>query len=211
MSRCRQPLFRDLRPTTGHIRLFLLLSLAVHGLVLTVDGHPKLIRQPVVGSPALAVRLEPAAHAQAVGRLAATTSVATSNWRLPTVPEATQDTAMTEDRTNSSTTSQATAGAMLESYLLGRLQHELSRYLRYPQLARERGWQGTVVIGVAVAPSGALSGTRLLQSSGYALLDEVSLAGLRHVRHLPFPVPHSGMTAPVEVVLPIRFRLTDNS
>jgi outer membrane biosynthesis protein TonB len=51
---------------------------------------------------------------------------------------------------------------------------------------------------------------RLVKSSGFSLLDQASLAGLHRVRALPIPAAQ-GWGEPMEVILPIRFHLTDNS
>lgn len=48
----------------------------------------------------------------------------------------------------------------------------------YPQLARRRGWQGTVVVGLLVSPSGLPLESRVVESSGYALLDEAARSTL---------------------------------
>jgi len=98
----------------------------------------------------------------------------------------------------------------LENYLIGRLQTELSRHLVYPLLARERGWQGTVLISVVLAPGGVVQGLRLVHSSGHFLLDEASLTGLRKLHTLSLAGGHYWKD-PIEVMLPIRFQLIDNS
>jgi len=125
-------------------------------------------------------------------------------------PETRNDSSSSQTETASPASSDAQDSQALQNYLRGVLQTELARHLRYPRMARERGWQGTVLVGVMIAPNGALIATRLFRSSGYALLDEASLSGLSHVRSLPmFAVARQ--TDPVEVILPIQFQLTDNT
>ncbi|HME82744.1 MAG TPA: TonB family protein [Candidatus Eremiobacteraceae bacterium] len=51
--------------------------------------------------------------------------------------------------------------------------------LDYPELAKEQGIQGTAVVIVTIAPSGALLGAKIYQSSGNALLDNAALKAAR--------------------------------
>ena len=74
--------------------------------------------------------------------------------------------------------------AELRNQLLGELQTRLSRYLVYPLLARERGWEGTVVLGLRVESNGHLDRIRVEQSSGYAVLDRSALNSLSRVGRL---------------------------
>ncbi|MBK8971120.1 MAG: energy transducer TonB [Hahellaceae bacterium] len=48
----------------------------------------------------------------------------------------------------------------------------------YPQLARRRGWQGTVVVGLLVSPQGHPIESQVLDSSGFPLLDEAARSTL---------------------------------
>jgi protein TonB len=48
------------------------------------------------------------------------------------------------------------------------------RYKRYPPLARENNWEGNVVVGVAIAASGAAE-VKIKNSSGYQILDRQAL------------------------------------
>jgi periplasmic protein TonB len=195
------------------IHAFVLGSLVLHGLLLW-GGRPQALApvQPL-GEVLLHVQLQTIEHNRphvetAVNRVL--TAASDPSARVV------QKTGHDKDRAENARTSAVEATATgtdsdtLQNFLLGLLQSELSRTLSYPPLARERGWQGTVLLGVAVAPDGALSGTRLLRSSGYALLDAVSLDSLRRIHALPIM---SGWrhTDPIEVILPIRFRLADNS
>lgn len=49
----------------------------------------------------------------------------------------------------------------------------------YPRLALQRGYEGTVVVKFTVEPSGAVSEVELAQGSGFAMLDEAALDGIR--------------------------------
>lgn len=189
---------------------FVLCSVALHGLLLSLALSVPNPEHILFGEQALQVQIEK----QATSSVASNTRnilTAPSDQRLNEATSETQDdSSSSRTEVTNSTQSGAQDSQALQNYLRGVLQTELSRHLRYPQLARERGWQGTVVVGVTIAPDGELIATRLFHSSGHALLDEASLTGLSRVRSLPMQTAVRG-TDPVEVILPILFRLTDNS
>ena len=75
----------------------------------------------------------------------------------------------------------------------------------YPRLAREAGWEGTVVLMVEVMPDGKAGTVSLHKSSGHPVLDEAAAGAVQTWRFMPamdgnFPV--------MSVVhLPVRFDL----
>ncbi len=75
----------------------------------------------------------------------------------------------------------------------------------YPLIARERGYEGTVILEVLVNSEGRVGDIRLFKSSGYKILDK---AALRAVRHWIFEPGRRGNT-PIEmwVKVPVRFVL----
>jgi len=200
-------------PRASRIYAFVLASLALHGLLLwsgRPDNHEPI---PPLGEMTLQVRLQPARNSRPRTETVPTkllTAVTDASARVTVNEASDRDHSAESTESTTEATVAATDSGALQNYLLGLLQSELSRILSYPPLARERGWQGTVLLGVAVAPDGALHGTRLLRSSGYALLDAVSLDSLRRIHTLPLAAGWRH-TDPIEVILPIRFRLADNS
>lgn len=75
----------------------------------------------------------------------------------------------------------------------------------YPREAREQHWQGTVLLRVEVRADGSAGNTELAESSGYPVLDDVSLATVRDWKFQP---ARSGITPiPSTVEIPITFRL----
>ncbi len=76
----------------------------------------------------------------------------------------------------------------------------------YPRLARWRGWQGTVLLGVVVDEKGRPLEVMIEKSSGYPLLDR---AARKTVRGWSF-IPASRGRRPVRarIIVPIRFVLT---
>lgn len=76
----------------------------------------------------------------------------------------------------------------------------------YPPLARRRGWQGRVRIGLLVKADGDLSGIHLIESSGYALLDKAAIKNVSQLRN----VPAAGRWLNgrnLDVILPVTYRL----
>lgn len=65
------------------------------------------------------------------------------------------------------------------------LQQALAPHFNYPRLARKRGWQGTVEVGLHIATDGRLSNIHIMQSSGHHLLDHAALKSLQQLERLP--------------------------
>jgi TonB family protein len=67
-----------------------------------------------------------------------------------------------------------------------------------------RGRNGTVTVTFTISPTGAVSATRVTQSSGHAALDQATLAA---VARTAFPRPPAGMTErDLTYVVPFRFQ-----
>jgi periplasmic protein TonB len=77
---------------------------------------------------------------------------------------------------------------------------------RYPLLARSRGWEGTVHVGLSVAEDGTVQDARLRQSSGYDVLDAAAVAVARQSRFSP-PTAR-GLPAPLRGRIEYRFELS---
>lgn len=75
----------------------------------------------------------------------------------------------------------------------------------YPRRARKQGWQGTVLLRVAVSSTGAPSAVTVARSSGYPLLDDAAIEAVLRWR---FRAARRG-DEPVEstVEVPVTFRL----
>lgn len=81
----------------------------------------------------------------------------------------------------------------------------LQRNRRYPEAARRRNEQGTVVVRFTVGRSGQVLSVSLVQGSGSDTLDEAAQAVLRGATLPPFPadMPQAQQT----LTVPIRYRL----
>ncbi len=86
------------------------------------------------------------------------------------------------------------------------LAQQARQFRRYPPLARERGWEGRVRIGVYGTRGTGPPRLRLLEGSGHALLDEQALAMMREAL-LRTPLPEGLHGRSFELVLPVEFSL----
>lgn len=75
----------------------------------------------------------------------------------------------------------------------------------YPRSARRRGWQGKVLLRVAVSNRGRVISVQIEQSSGYAILDRTAM---RAVAGWQFrPARRNGITLADTVLVPVYFEL----
>lgn len=75
----------------------------------------------------------------------------------------------------------------------------------YPPRARQRGWQGDVLIRVSIDQAGRVVKTQLQKSSGHHLLDRSAMEQVRRWRF--HPATQGELTLAGEVTVPIHFRL----
>lgn len=95
----------------------------------------------------------------------------------------------------------------LRQYRLN-LAREARRFKRYPALARQRGWEGVVVVVVNMLPGGATPHVSLSQSSGFDLLDQEALELVLLAVHNAV-VPDNLRNRLFGLTLPIHYRLDD--
>lgn len=80
----------------------------------------------------------------------------------------------------------------------------------YPEIARVRGYEGVVFIAVQILPNGCVGNVKIRKSSGYAILDQSALEGVKPWKFEPARKAGKPFTIWVEV--PIKFVLhNDNS
>ena len=82
------------------------------------------------------------------------------------------------------------------------------RFKRYPALARERGWEGTVEIALDFRRSLPGPGISLAESSGRQVLDEQALEMIRQAARVT-EVPERLQGKDFRVLLPVQFSLED--
>ncbi len=88
------------------------------------------------------------------------------------------------------------------------LAREARRFKRYPAYARERGWEGDVIILLAGASVLGTPSVSLEKSSGHAVLDEQALDIMRSAVSLA-TLPESLRGKKFRITVPIQFRLDD--
>jgi periplasmic protein TonB len=98
------------------------------------------------------------------------------------------------------------AGATARDYL-ALISAALARHQRYPEDARRRQEQGTVLIAFALDRAGHVLSLDIRKGSGSAALDRAAEAMVRAADPLP-PAPPSYPGARVEMVLPLTYDLT---
>jgi protein TonB len=76
----------------------------------------------------------------------------------------------------------------------------------YPGAARQRGYEGDVLIAAEVRADGRIGAVRVKRSSGYASLDNAALEAVRAWRFEP--ARRMGAVVDAWVEIPIRFKLS---
>lgn len=75
----------------------------------------------------------------------------------------------------------------------------------YPRIARESGWEGTVLVRVAVQPDGSPDSIKVRKSSGHPVLDHAAIDAIKKWRFLPAKDGNIPIRSIVEI--PINFDL----
>ena len=89
----------------------------------------------------------------------------------------------------------------------GQLDYLKVTSLVYPQLARQKGWQGTVILKTLVEKDGTCADAAVEKSSGFAVLDQ---AALNAVKEWEFsPARFGNETYMTLTRVPVRFVLID--
>lgn len=88
----------------------------------------------------------------------------------------------------------------------GRLATWLARHKRYPAQARRLRQEGTVKVSFTISRTGRVLSTRIIQSSGYELLDAEVQAMLKRASPLP-RIPSSLGRSSLTITLPVAFAL----
>jgi protein TonB len=75
-----------------------------------------------------------------------------------------------------------------------------ARYKRYPRVAIDNNWEGSVVVRVAIGPSGAVDVLAVRVSTGYDVLDRVALDMVRQAApQVPIPAALRGKEFSAEI------------
>ena len=77
----------------------------------------------------------------------------------------------------------------------------IMKNLSYPIVARKRGWTGKVIVSLFVNMDGNVEGLKVLEGSGFDILDRNALETIKKV--CPLPKPY----AKAELIVPIVYKL----
>ena len=77
----------------------------------------------------------------------------------------------------------------------------ITNQLVYPPMARKMNWSGKVVVAFVITEEGAVHSIRVIETSGFRILDKSAVETVRSVA--PFPKPPQR----AEIVVPINFRM----
>ncbi len=105
----------------------------------------------------------------------------------------------------SGTGSGAGAGTALQGYL-AKVRSLLEKNKIYPQQARSRNEQGTVVIRFTIGADGSIAGISLSSSSGSTILDQAAQETVHKVGRFP-PIPAEVKKNSLTVQVPLAYRL----
>ncbi|UCH53938.1 MAG: energy transducer TonB [Pseudomonadota bacterium] len=197
--------------------IFLVASIIAHAVVLVLPNHSQELR---LGPPATELQVSlllPSLEVTARTKRPKTTSAQVPVPAMPAPANSAQ--AATDGITPSPTVTRATpatanarqpdtrGSADARAQQIRRaLWRALDTHFYYPLIAQRNGWQGEVRLALIVGARGQLSNIRIVQTSGYAILDEAARDALLAVRH----VPEAGVWldgSDLSLILPIRYRL----
>jgi protein TonB len=133
-----------------------------------------------------------------------TTSESSKNIRHPknTVTKST-----TENRATSESTASVTTGHQSgkPARIMASPLYRKNPSPKYPRHARRKGYEGTVILEVLVDENGTVKDLKVVESSGYELLDKSAISSVQ--KWLFEPGTEGGKAAKMWVRVPIRFKL----
>jgi periplasmic protein TonB len=81
------------------------------------------------------------------------------------------------------------------------IRDKIFRNVSYPDAAKRMGWQGKVLLSFIITADGSVRAFKIIQSSGFSLLDKSAIETVRDAA--PFPKP----PGEAQLVIPITYRL----
>lgn len=219
---------------TGKLKWSVALSIAIHAMVLV----PVLQQDTDAGNPGQVIRLDmvevagdmaatpagPAADKEpqpaAATRDMPARKTATAAARLPGKPEPAADTGTADSVASGkpvdSPGPSATAAASspehsrqeADRHLRNSILELVASNLKYPPLARRKGWQGTVILELHIEADGRISRLQVNETSGYPVLDQAAMESLQLASVTQASQWLDGEA--VDIVVPVEYRLVDN-
>lgn len=127
---------------------------------------------------------------------------------LPATAENTPDIDVSTDTAQRQAAETASRTAAREQQLRDSLQAALMPHFSYPLLARRRGWEGIVRVGVRIEANGNLTRLHLVEPCPYDVLNTAAINSLSRLARLP----NAGRWLQgryVDLVLPVEYRLLE--
>lgn len=95
--------------------------------------------------------------------------------------------------------SHLTDGGAHSQSLINQIREAIERAKTYPDLARKRRQEGTVVMEFSINPKGLPENIRIAKSSGFSLLDSAARNTIR--KAAPFPIVKGNIEVPITFIL----------
>ena len=94
------------------------------------------------------------------------------------------------------------------SLYLALVRKKIEAHRKYPSWARRKGWEGRAVLEFRIGRDGGLKSIRVIESSGYRILDEAAKEAIeKGSPYPPLPWPQNEF---LDARLPVAFRLEEN-
>ena len=94
------------------------------------------------------------------------------------------------------------------SLYLALVRKKIEAHRKYPSWARRKGWEGRAVLEFRIGRDGGLKSIRVIESSGYRILDEAAKEAIeKGSPYPPLPWPQNEF---LDARIPIAFRLEEN-
>ncbi|GEM_PF-3595542 len=96
--------------------------------------------------------------------------------------------------------------AQLASRARQQVEIHFREQFRYPRIARQRGWEGRVVLTFRLQPDGRITDVEVTESSGRSILDENARQTLVHIQRVP-EIADRLQSGALELEVPVTYRL----
>lgn len=93
------------------------------------------------------------------------------------------------------------------AHVIASINQQLDKYFYYPSIARNKNWQGKVLLTFNITSNGKLRNINIRESSGYRILDSAAVKALKKLNKVAsnFQWPNTGM----QINLPVIYKLTN--
>lgn len=92
--------------------------------------------------------------------------------------------------------------------VLAVIKTDLARHFNYPRIARQRGWEGEVILAFILKPNGNIETIEIHKSSGHAILDRSAQTALTKVPSIA--LGDLELVSARRLQLPVHYRLGES-